>query len=61
MSFNYGNMYLENQKASIMIGPLECKETIADENSESKQTCETLRKKGMPSGFYLLDVDFLDL
>ena len=55
--FNYGHMYLSSQlqKASIKIGPLECKGKI--DTSENGGSCKSLKMQGRPTGYYLLDTN----
>ena len=53
MSFNYGYMYSKIQKASIFIGPLECKGK--SEDAVSGRSCQSLKLQGRPTGFYILE------
>ena len=52
-SFHYGLMYLPSQKASVTIGPLECKGQTSEQFSGG--SCHSLKMQGRPSGYYLLD------
>ena len=46
-------MYSEIQKASIFIGPLECKGK--SEDAISGRSCQSLKLQGRPTGFYILE------
>ena len=52
-SFHYGLMYLPSQRASIKIGPLECKGAAKIELDGG--SCHSLKLQGRPSGYYILD------
>ena len=54
MSFLHGEIYLNHQNASVEIGPLICKGTIAKQSYVSP-SCYSWKKFGMPSGYYLVD------
>ena len=46
-------MYLNIQKASIKIGPLECKGKSEAMNNGG--SCQSLKSQGRSSGYYILD------
>ena len=52
-AFHYGYMYLNIQKASIKIGPLECKGKSEAMNNGG--SCQSLKSQGRSSGYYILD------
>ena len=45
-------MHLDQQKASVKIGPLVCK----GERIYPGKSCETWRNLGFPSGYYITEV-----
>ena len=53
VSFHYGFMYSNLQKASITIGPLECKGK--SQSMLNGKSCHSLKLLGEPSGYYILE------
>ena len=53
--FNYGFMYLNKSKASVLIGPLECKGK--SKATEGGGSCASLKLQGKPTGYYILDTN----
>ena len=53
ITFHYGFMYSDIQKASIKIGPLECKGK--SQAMVNERSCKSLKLQGKPTGYYILE------